>query len=138
MPERTCYSLPGLSSVGSTAPDLVTVGNLFFTSGVRGVDLETGELPQDPEQQFLNAWHNLAALVSKAGHSIDNIGLVTNFIDSQDFRPFINPGWLELFPDTHDRPARKTTRIRCRTAPAWNCRPSASSTSGAPASRSTA
>ena len=41
--------------------------------------------------------------------STDNIGLVTNFIDSQDFRAFINPGWLELFPNKDNRPARKTT-----------------------------
>ncbi|MCY4530043.1 MAG: RidA family protein, partial [Chloroflexi bacterium] len=32
-----------------------------------------------------------------------------NFIDSQDFRPHINTGWLELFPDPDNRPARKTT-----------------------------
>ena len=109
MPERTCYNLPGLAAEGATAPDLVKVGSLFFTSGVRGRDLRTGELPEDPAAQFLNAWHNLAALVSGAGLSIDNIGLVTNFIDSQEYRPHINDGWLELFPDNGNRPARKTT-----------------------------
>jgi 2-iminobutanoate/2-iminopropanoate deaminase len=91
------------------APDLVQVGNLFFTSGVRGVDIKTGTLPADPAEQFLNAWHNLAALVEGAGLSTDNIGLVTNFIDSQDYRAHINTGWLELFPKSDDRPARKTT-----------------------------
>jgi 2-iminobutanoate/2-iminopropanoate deaminase len=103
------FNLPGLASDVAVAPDLVRVGNLFFTSGVRGVDLRTGELPDAPGQQFLNAWHNLAALVSGAGLSTDNIGLVTNYIDSQDYRAHITPGWLELFPDQHDRPARKTT-----------------------------
>ncbi len=109
MPDRGVYNLPGLAPEGATAPDLVKVGELFFTSGVRGVDLRTGELPRDPGEQFLNAWRNLAALVGGAGLSIDNIGLVTNFIDSQEYRPHINAGWLELFPDKHDRPARKTT-----------------------------
>jgi 2-iminobutanoate/2-iminopropanoate deaminase len=107
--KRTTFNLPGLSSSGGVAPDLVRVGNLFFTSGIRGVDRQTGETPEDPAQQFLNAWHNLAALVEGAGLSTDNIGLVTNFIDSQDFRAFINPGWLELFPNKDNRPARKTT-----------------------------
>src|SRR5215207_4925047 len=105
--KRSTFNLPGLSD--SISPDLVRVGNLFFTSGIRGVDVRTGELPEDPAEQFLNAWHNLAALVSGAGLSIDNIGLVTNFIDSQEYRPHINQGWLELFPDKRDRPARKTT-----------------------------
>lgn len=109
MPKRTIYNLPGLSADNAVAPDLVKVGNLFFTSGVRGVDLSTGELPEDAAEQYLNAWHNLAALVEGAGLSTDNIGLVSNFIDSQDYRAHINPGWLELFPDQHNRPARKTT-----------------------------
>jgi 2-iminobutanoate/2-iminopropanoate deaminase len=109
MARRTVYNLPGLSAEGAVAPDLVQTGKLFFTSGIRGVDRATGELPDDPAQQFLNAWHNLAALVEGAGLSTDNIGLVTNFIDSQDYRAHINTGWLELFPNQANRPARKTT-----------------------------
>src|SRR6266567_8542949 len=106
---RSTYSLPGLAASNAVAPDLVKAGNLFFTSGVRGVDLKTGELPRDPSAQFLNAWHNLGELVEGAGLSTDNIGLVTNFIDSQEYRPHINPGWLELFGEPDNRPARKTT-----------------------------
>jgi 2-iminobutanoate/2-iminopropanoate deaminase len=107
--KRRVYNLPGLAPEGAVAPDLVAVGNLFFTSGIRGVNRQTGELPADPAVQFLNAWHNLAELVTGAGLSLDNVGLVTNFIDSQDQRPHINAGWLELFPTTDNRPARKTT-----------------------------
>ena len=106
---RRTFSLPGLSPADSVAPDLVSSGNLFFTSGVRGVNPRTGELPPDPAEQFTNAWHNLGALAEGAGLRIDNIGLVTNFIDSQDYRAHINPGWLDLFPDKGNRPARKTT-----------------------------
>src|SRR5216683_6733950 len=109
MPRRSVYNLPGLAPPEAVAPDLVTSGNLFFTSGIRGVNLATGQLPKDPAQQFLNAWHNLAALVEGAGLSTDNIGLVTNFIDSQDYRAHINTGWLELFSERDNRPARKTT-----------------------------
>src|SRR5438067_10243027 len=106
---RRAYNLPGLSPESRVAPDLVQVGNLFFTSGVRGIDRQTGDLPEDPDQQYRNAWRNLAELVEGAGLMTDNIGLVTNFIDSQEYRAFINPGWLELFPDKSNRPARKTT-----------------------------
>ena len=105
---RKATSLPGLAP-DAVAPDLVEVGGLFFTSGIRGVDLATGKMPSDPAEQFLNAWRNLKALVEAAGRSTDEIGIVTNFIDSQDFRPHINTGWLELFPDPDNRPARKTT-----------------------------
>jgi 2-iminobutanoate/2-iminopropanoate deaminase len=109
MTARQSYNLPGLAPPGAVAPDLVRVGNLFFTSGVRGVNRQTGELASDPAQQFANAWRNLAALVEGAGLSTDNVGLVTNFLDSQDYRAHINPGWLELFPEKTNRPARKTT-----------------------------
>jgi 2-iminobutanoate/2-iminopropanoate deaminase len=109
MTARQTFDFPGLAPAGAVAPDLVRVGNLFFTSGVRGIDLQTGELPDDPAAQFTNAWGNLAALVEGAGLSTDNIGLVTNFLDSQDYRAHINPGWLDLFPEKGNRPARKTT-----------------------------
>src|SRR5260370_40518092 len=109
MPARSVSNLPGLSADNDVARDLVSCGNLFFTSGIDGVNRATGELPADPAEQFLNAWHNLAALVEGAGLSTDNIGLVTNFIDSQDYRAHINTGWLELFPNQANRPARKTT-----------------------------
>ena len=108
MGNRTTYNLPGLSD-GAISPDLVKTGDMFFTSGVRGVDLKIGAVPEDPAEEFLNAWHNLTALVEGAGLSTDNIGIVTNFIDSQDYRAHINTGWLELFPDPDNRPARKTT-----------------------------
>ncbi len=106
--KRKTFSLPGLAPTGAVAPDLVQVGNLFFTSAVRGVDLASGRLGETPEEQFTLAWRNLRCLVEEAGLSLENVGLVTNFIDSQDYRTFINPGWLELFP-SDDRPARKTT-----------------------------
>ena len=106
---RTTFSLPGLSGDGAVAPDLVRVGNLFFTSGVRGVNRSTGELQSDPGEQFRQAWRNLGELIEGAGLRTDNIGLVTNFIDSQEYRAHINPGWLDLFPERDNRPARKTT-----------------------------
>jgi len=106
--KRKTFNLPGLAPADAASPDLVQVGNLFFTSAIRGVDLTTGRLAESPEEQFALAWRNLQSLVEGAGLSLDNVGLVTNFIGSQDYRSVINPGWLELFP-TDDRPARKTT-----------------------------
>lgn len=107
--KRRTLRLPGLSAQDAPAPDFAEVGGLFFTSGVRGVDLRTGEVPRDPAAQFRNAWRNLRTLIEAAGRSTDEIAIVTNCIDSQDFRAHINDGWLELFPDEENRPARKTT-----------------------------
>jgi 2-iminobutanoate/2-iminopropanoate deaminase len=109
MTGRAVYNLPGLAEADALAADLVRTGNLFFTSGVRGVNRLTGEVPSDPAEQFQNAWRNLADLIGGAGFGTENVGLVTNFIDSQDYRAHINPGWLELFAAQDNRPARKTT-----------------------------
>ncbi|HEY3118898.1 MAG TPA: heme-binding protein [Chloroflexota bacterium] len=108
MTQRKAFNLPRLAPAGAVAPDLVQVGNLFFTSGIRGVDLATGKLAESPDEQFTLAWRNLRSLVEGAGLSLDNVGLVTNFLDSQEYRAYINPGWLELWPNDN-RPARKTT-----------------------------
>jgi len=48
MGSRTVYNLPGLAADGAVAPDLVQAGNLFFTSGIRGVERKTGVLPDHP------------------------------------------------------------------------------------------
>src|SRR5439155_2178154 len=75
--KRKTFNLPGLAPAGAVAPDLVQVGNLFFTSAVRGVDLASGRLGGTPEEQFTLAWRNLRSLVDGAGLSLDNVGLVT-------------------------------------------------------------
>src|SRR5207244_2200396 len=67
---RKTFNLPGLAPAGSVAPDLVQVGNLFFTSAVRGVNLATGRLGETPEEQFTLAWRNLRSLVEGAGLSL--------------------------------------------------------------------
>jgi 2-iminobutanoate/2-iminopropanoate deaminase len=106
--KRQTYRLPGLSS-SDMAPDLTRVDNMFFTSGVRGVDLNSGALAETPAHQFELAWRNLGTLLESAGFSADSIGFVTCFIGDQQYRDIIGPGWAELFPDEGDRPARKTT-----------------------------
>lgn len=90
----------------------VQMGDLVYTSGVLGVDLVTGELGATPEQQFALAYQNLGALMDKAGVGAGCIGLVNVFIPGSDYRQYINPGWLALFPDEDDRPARKTNHVR--------------------------
>ena len=84
---RAASILPGLSPHGAVAPDLVQAGNLFFTSGIRGVNLPDGRASVGPgraiQQRVAQPWRRW----SKApGCATDNIGLVTNFLDSQDYR----------------------------------------------------
>jgi len=92
-------------------PMALRMGDLVFTNGIAGVDPLTGALPSTPEAQFAQAYKNLEALLASAGVGTAGIGLVTVFIPGGDYRQYINAGWLELFPDEADRPARKTNHV---------------------------
>ncbi len=90
----------------------VQMGDLVYTSGIIGVDPATGALGDGPERQFDLAYQNLKALMDKAGAGADSIGLVNVFIPGSDYRQYINKGWLVLFPDENNRPARKTNHVK--------------------------
>lgn len=92
-------------------PMAVQMGDLVFTNGIPPVDPATGQLPATPEAQFAQAYRNLDRLMTDASVGTGGIGLVTVFIPNGDYRQYINPGWLELFPDEADRPARKTNHV---------------------------
>jgi 2-iminobutanoate/2-iminopropanoate deaminase len=91
---------------------LVQMGDLVNSTGILGIDPKTGALGGTPEEQFHLAFQNLATLMDKAGLHTDNVGLVSVFIPGPDYRNFINPGWLEVFPDENNRPARKTNHVK--------------------------
>jgi 2-iminobutanoate/2-iminopropanoate deaminase len=86
-------------------------GDLFALSGVNGVDPRSGTLAEGAEAQFAQAFANVRELADRCGFGIDEIGRITVFIPDASYRPLINPGWLGLFPDDANRPARKTTHL---------------------------
>lgn len=90
------------TTIGSAA----RIGDLVVACGISGADA-TGNLSGTPEEQFARAFGNLRTTVDRAGLTLDNVAHVTAFIPGLDYRPYINPPWLETFGD--QRPARKTT-----------------------------
>jgi 2-iminobutanoate/2-iminopropanoate deaminase len=87
----------------------VRMGNAFFSSSISGRDPATGRLGGGAEQQFDLAFGNMRTLVEEAGLSTDDIAHVTVFIGDASGRQLINKPWLQIFPNEHNRPARKTT-----------------------------
>jgi 2-iminobutanoate/2-iminopropanoate deaminase len=88
-------------------------GDLFALTGVTGVDPGTGQIPGAPEAEFAQAFANVSALAERFGFGLDEVGRITVFTPGPSGRPFINPGWLDLFPGDN-RPARKTTHLPLR------------------------
>ncbi|MGH7847675.1 MAG: Rid family hydrolase [Candidatus Binatia bacterium] len=87
----------------------VKMGDMFFSSSIPGKDPATGKLGEGGESQFALAFRNLRTVVENAGLTTDDIAHVTVFIGDASGRQLINKPWLEIFPNEHNRPARKTT-----------------------------
>jgi len=100
-----------LAQMGSepTIPMAVRIGDGFFSSSIEGRDAASGVLGDGPEKQFDLAFANLKSLVERAGLTTNDIAHVTVFIGDASGRQLINKPWLQVFPDEHNRPARKTT-----------------------------
>jgi enamine deaminase RidA (YjgF/YER057c/UK114 family) len=64
----------------------------------------------DAEQQMNGAFDALRARLAEAGARPEDVANVVVNIADHAQRPHINPPWLDLFPDEHSRPARRTTR----------------------------
>jgi 2-iminobutanoate/2-iminopropanoate deaminase len=84
------------------------LGDLLVSSTIRGLDPATGALGLTAEMQFDLAFANVRSLLRESGLSVDDLALVTAFINDASYRPLINRPWLQMFPD-ENRPARKTT-----------------------------
>jgi 2-iminobutanoate/2-iminopropanoate deaminase len=107
MNKQTIY-VPQMGSEPAL-PMLARIGDGFFTSSIEGRDPSTGVLGDGGEKQFELAFANLKSVVERAGLSADDIAHVTVFIGDASGRQLINKPWLQIFPDDHNRPARKTT-----------------------------
>ncbi len=110
MPKRQSYEI---RPVGHNAPIPMAakVGNIIVTSGIPGADPATGEIPASLEQQASNCFRNLQNVLARAGSTPGDVVRVTVFIKSNDNRHLVNPAWLEMFPDEHNRPARHQTVV---------------------------
>ena len=94
--------------VGQPSISAVCMGDLVFTSSVPGVDPVSGQIPEDPESQFANAFENLRRLLDEAGAGPESVGLISVYTPGREGRAFINKPWLAMYPNDNDRPARKT------------------------------
>lgn len=112
-PVRQVARIPipdSLAALGQEPVCAVRLGDHVLTSGVPGIDPETGALPDDPERQFDLAFANMRRLLEESGVAgPDAIGLINVYIPARDYRRYINKPWLELFPGA-SKPARKTNQ----------------------------
>ena len=87
-------------------PTAALVGPLLVSGGVSGIDRADGTLPEDPASQVINLFDNVAAVLSAAGGSMDDVVKFSIAVVSKDVRRHLNPVWERQFPDALSRPAR--------------------------------
>ncbi len=100
-----------ISSKTWTPPAAVRRGNYVFTSSLNGAAAD-GSLDPSGDVQMRRAWAKLPEALASVGATLDEVVEVGVHIVDHNLRPFISPGWLELFTDENSRPARRTTAMR--------------------------
>lgn len=111
MPQRETLNVPGAPAHANPIPQAAKIGNFVFSSLVTGRDAHTSRYPDTIEEQVRNAFAAMRAILARAGGSPANIGLLTVYLNNRDDRKYVNPAWLEMFPDETDRPARMTLKM---------------------------
>lgn len=98
----------GISHGAAPIPMGARVGPLLYSSGIPGLDPQTGKLPASAAEQAHHAFANLKALLAQGGATLADVVKLTVYIKDNGARDSVNAEWLHCFPDAHDRPARHT------------------------------
>ncbi len=103
---RRSVHVDGLAHGKLPIPTASRVAGMIATGGIRGVDRDTGRLPDTAEAQARQMFDNLRDTVRAAGGDVGDIVKVTIWLSDPADRPLVNPPWEALFPDPDARPAR--------------------------------
>lgn len=82
---------------------------MVFTSAVMGTHHETGKIPETIEEETDLIFNYLEEIVEKVGGSIENIALLSVLITDKPYEKQLNTAWLNMFPNSPNRPARHTS-----------------------------
>jgi len=99
---------------GAPIPNGCKIGNLVYSSGIVGRDLETGKIPTDLDEQARCMFANVRKFIELAGGTPNDIAKVTVFMNDENQREPINKEWIKMFPDEHSRPARHALQSTVR------------------------
>ena len=105
---RRSLEVHGISHGTAPIPMGARVGPLLCSSGIPGLDPQTGKLPATATEQAHHAFANLRALLAVGGASLKDVVKLTVYIKDGHVRDSVNAEWLQCFPDSDDRPARHT------------------------------
>ena len=106
--ERRSIEVPGFSHAPQPIPAACRMANIVVTGGIYGLDVDSGKVPDDLVRQTALMFENLQRVLAAAGATLGQVVKMTFWVRNPEARAFINPAWLDAFPDPQSRPARHT------------------------------
>ena len=107
MSKRVSYELPGLEH-DNPIPAASRIGPFLVTSAINGKDPGSGQFPAGIDAQCARMFANVRLVLAAAGATPEDVLKVSVWLKDRADRPHVNTYWLEMFPDSHSRPARHT------------------------------
>ncbi|WP_342603903.1 RidA family protein [Peribacillus sp. FSL E2-0159] len=87
----------------------IKVGNVVYTSGQPPIDPETGEMPDNIEEQTRVSLENLKKVLEAAGSSLQQVIKTTVFLNDMNHFAVMNHVYGEFFSDNY--PARSAIEV---------------------------
>ena len=84
------------------------IGSIVMSSGISGIDPQTGKAPSDIDEQCRFMFANVRRVMESVGGSTDDIIKMLVWSKDRSYKNNVNKEWLAMFPDEHSRPARHT------------------------------
>ena len=105
MASRTSIYVEGFSHK-NPIPAACRIGSLLYSGSIQGTDPATGGYGATIEEQCALMFAHVGRIVRAAGGDTGDIIKVTVWMRDRAQRAALNKPWLEMFPDSHSRPAR--------------------------------
>ena len=87
----------------------IKAGNIMYTSGQLPIDPETGEMPDNIEEQTRMSLENLKKILEAAGSSLQQVIKTTVFLSDMNHFAVMNQVYGEFFSDNY--PARSAIEV---------------------------
>ena len=110
MARRTSIQIGGFKHA-NPIPNASRIGNLLMSGVILGRDPQTGEMPETLEEQCVNMFAHMKAIVEAGGGTTDDIVKMTVWLQDRSQRDPVNAEWLKMFPDETCRPARHALQM---------------------------
>jgi 2-iminobutanoate/2-iminopropanoate deaminase len=89
-------------------PPASRIGNMVFTGLISGSDPKTKKQPPTLEEQVVNMFGHVRAIVVAAGGTPEHIVKMDLWMKDRTRRDAVNTEWVKMFPDEASRPTRHT------------------------------